>query len=145
MEGLMLKLELQYFDHLMGRIDLLGEKNKTLMLGKTEGRRRRGRQDEMAGWHPRLDGRGFEQVPGVGDGLGSLACCGPWGHKESDTTWRLNWTEMKNISLKSSRKTFMPSWIWSFKSSQQGRDIFSLSRSSTSFIGFLLHLTLFMW
>ena len=90
MEGLMLKLELQYFDHLMGRIDLSGEKNKTLMLGKTEGRRRRGRQDEMAGWHPRLDGRGFEQVPGVGDGLGSLACCGPWGHKESDTTWRLN-------------------------------------------------------
>ena len=91
MEGLMLKLELQYFDHLMGRIDLLGEKkNKTLLLGKTEGRRRRGRQDEMAGRHPRLDGRGFEQVPGVGDGLGSLACCGPWGHKESDKTWRLN-------------------------------------------------------
>ena len=48
LEGLMLKLQLQYFGHLMQTIDSLG---KTLMLGKTEGRRRRGRQDEMVGWH----------------------------------------------------------------------------------------------
>ena len=44
----------------------------------------------MAGWHHRLDGRGFGWIPGVGDGQGGLACCGPWGHKESDTTERLN-------------------------------------------------------
>ena len=145
MEGLMLKLELQYFDHLMGRIDFLGKKKKPDAGKDWRQEEKWTTEDEMVGWHRRLDGHEFERVPGVGDGRGSLACCGPWGHKESDKTWRLNWTEMKNISLKSSRKMFMRSWIWSFKSSQQGRDIFSLSRSSTSFIGFILHLTLFMW
>ena len=49
-------------------------------------------EDEMAGWHHRLDGREFEWTPGVGDGQGGLACCDSWGHKESDTTERLNWT-----------------------------------------------------
>ena len=47
-------------------------------------------EDEMVGWHHRLDGHEFEQVPGVGDGQGSLACCSPWGHKELDMTERLN-------------------------------------------------------
>ena len=41
-------------------------------------------EDEMVRWHHRLGGHEFEQVPGVGDGQGSLACCSPWGHKESD-------------------------------------------------------------
>ena len=66
----MLKLKLQYFGHLMRRADSL---EKTLMLGGTRGRRRRGRQDEMVGWHRRLDGRGFGWTPGVGDGQGGLA------------------------------------------------------------------------
>ena len=44
----------------------------------------------MVGWHHQLDGRGFEQVPGVGDVQGGLVCCSLWGHKESDTTERLN-------------------------------------------------------
>ena len=57
-----------------------------MMLGKVEGRRRRGQQDEMVGWRHRLDGHKFEQAPGVGDGQGSLACWSPWGCKESDTT-----------------------------------------------------------
>ena len=43
-------------------------------------------EDEMAGWHHRLDGHGFELTSGVGDGQGGLACCDSWGHKESDTT-----------------------------------------------------------
>ena len=61
------------------------------MLGKTEGRRRRVRQeDEMIGWHHRLDGLEFEHAPEVGDGQGSLACCSPWGRKESDMTERQN-------------------------------------------------------
>ena len=47
-------------------------------------------EDEMDGWHHHLNGHESEQVLGVGDGEGSLACCGPWGHKESDTTERLN-------------------------------------------------------
>ena len=59
LEGLMLNLKLQYFGHLMRRADSL---EKTLMLGKIEGRRRRGRQeDEMVGWHHRPDGHEFEQ------------------------------------------------------------------------------------
>ena len=58
LEELMLKLKLQYFGHFMGRVDSL---EKTLMLGKIEGRRRRGlTEDEMTGWHHRLDGREFE-------------------------------------------------------------------------------------
>ena len=60
------------------------------MLGKTEGRRRRGRQNKMAGWHYRLDRHEFERAPGVGDGQGSLPCCSLWGQKESDATERLN-------------------------------------------------------
>ena len=47
-------------------------------------------EDEMVGWHHLLDGHGFEQTPGVGDGQGGLACCDSWGCKESDTTERLN-------------------------------------------------------
>ena len=43
-------------------------------------------EDEMAGWHHRLDEHEFEQAPGVGDGQGGLLCCNPWGRKESDTT-----------------------------------------------------------
>ena len=50
-------------------------------------------EDEMVGWHHRLDGHEFEQALRVGDGQGSLACCSPWGHKELDTTEWLNWTE----------------------------------------------------
>ena len=63
---------------------------KTPMLGKIEGRKRRGQQRMR-----RLDGmiditNKFEQAPRVGDGQGGLGCCSPWGHKESDTTERLN-------------------------------------------------------
>ena len=76
-------LKLQYFGHVMGTTDSL---EKTPMLGKIEGRRRRGRQDEMVGWHHRLKGHESEQTPGVDDGQGSLVCCSPWGCKESDMT-----------------------------------------------------------
>ena len=48
-------------------------------------------EDEMVGWHYRLGRHGFEQAPGAGDGQGGLACCSPWGCKESDTTEGLNW------------------------------------------------------
>ena len=51
-------------------------------------------EDEMAGWHHWLDGRESEWTPGNGDGQGGLACCDSWGCKESDTTERLNWTEL---------------------------------------------------
>ena len=74
LEGLMLKLKLQYFGHLMRRTDSF---EKTLMLGKSEGRRRGMTEDEMVGWHHQLDGHEFEQAPGIGEGQGSLACCSP--------------------------------------------------------------------
>ena len=72
----MLKLKLQYFGHLMRRADSL---EKTLMLGKIEGRRRRGQQDEMVGWHHCLNRYDFGQALGDGKGQGSLVCCSPWG------------------------------------------------------------------
>ena len=85
----MLKLKLQYFGYLMQRTDslenLAGQDWRQEEKGTTE--------DEMVGWHHRLDRHEFEQAPGVGDGQGSLVCCSPWGHKESDTTEQLNWTE----------------------------------------------------
>ena len=82
LEGLMLKLKRQYSGHLMQSADSL---EKTLMLGGIEGRRKKGMtEDEMVGWHHRLDGHEFEQALGVGDGQGSLACCDSWGRKESD-------------------------------------------------------------
>ena len=56
-------------------------------------------EDEMVGWHHRLDGHKFKQAPGVGDGQGGLACCSPWGRKELDTTEQLNCTELINFLM----------------------------------------------
>ena len=73
-------LKLQYSGHLMRRA---GSLEKTLMLGKIEGRR--AAEDEMVGWHHRLNGHEREQTPGDGGGQGSLVSWSPWGHKEGDT------------------------------------------------------------
>ena len=86
LERLILKLKLQYFGNLMRRADSL---EKTLMLVKFEGRRRRGRQ-RMRWLDGITDGREFEQAPGIGYGQGSLACCSSPPLKESDSTERLN-------------------------------------------------------
>ena len=60
---------------------------KDLILGKIKDREENGEtEDEMVGWHHRINGHEFEQAPEVGDGQGSLSCCSPWGHNESDTT-----------------------------------------------------------
>ena len=55
-------------------------------------------EDEMAGWHLRLDGHEFEQAPGVGNGQAGLGCCSPWGCKESDMTEQLNRTKVNILS-----------------------------------------------
>ena len=83
----MLKLKVQYFGHLMPRSDSL---EKTLMLGKIEGRRRR--QQRMRWLNSITDSlpHEFEQTLGDVGEQGSLACCSPWGHKESDITEHLN-------------------------------------------------------
>ena len=88
LEGLRLKLNLQYFGHLMwrrftGKDPDVGKDWRQEVKGMTE--------DEIVGWHHRLDGREFEQAPGVGDGQGSLACCSPWvGHAwATELNWRM--------------------------------------------------------
>ena len=87
LEGLMLKL--QYFGHLMWRTNSLEND-----AGKDWRQEKKGTsEDEVVRWHHQLNGHEFEQTLGVGDGRGSLACCSPWGHKEADTSERLNWTE----------------------------------------------------
>ena len=83
LEGLMLKLKLQYFGHLMRRTDSSGSDPNA---GKDCRREKGTTEDEMVGWHEQVNGYGFEQAPGVGEGKGTLVCCSPWGHKESDTT-----------------------------------------------------------
>ena len=85
LEGLLLKLKLQYFGHLMQRADSL---EKTVVLGNIEGRRRRGlvTEDDMVGWHHQLNGHECDQTLGDSEGQESLVCCSPWSCKESDTT-----------------------------------------------------------
>ena len=83
----MLRLKLQYFGYLMQRADSL---QKTLMLGKTEGKKKGMTEDEMAEWHHWLNGHEFEQALGDGEGQEILAYCCPWGHKELDTAEQLN-------------------------------------------------------
>ena len=93
LEGLILKLKLQYSGHLKQKADLL---EKILILGKIEGKRRRGQQRRR--W---LDSITYsvamaEQTLGDSEGQGSLACCSPWGCKESDTTKPLNNNNKEN-------------------------------------------------
>ena len=66
-------------------------------------------EDEMAGWHHRLNGHEFEWTPGVGDGQGGLVCCNSWGRKESDRTEQLNWTE---LNWEKSHFPQLPFSIW---------------------------------
>ena len=87
LEGMMLKLKLQYFGHVMQRVDS--------DAGRDWGQEEKGTtEDEMAGWHHGLDGHESEWTLWVGAGQGGLACCDSWGRKEPDTTERLNWMEI---------------------------------------------------
>ena len=80
----------------MQRVDSLEDSD----AGRDWGQEEKGMtEDEMAGWHHRLDGRESEWTPGVGDGQRGLACCDSWGHKELDMTEQLNWTELNNNYL----------------------------------------------
>ena len=87
----MLKLKLQYFGHAMRRTNSL---EKTLMLGKIEGERRRGwqRMRWLDGITNAMD-MNLSELCELVDGQGGLACCSPWGRKEPDTTEQLNWTD----------------------------------------------------
>ena len=93
LEGLMLKLKLQYFGHLMWRTD---SSEKTLILGNWRQEEKGMTEDEMVEWDHWLDGHEFEQASGVGDGQGSLACCSPRGLSQ---TWLSYWTELRALTL----------------------------------------------
>ena len=97
LEGMMLKLKLQYFGHLMRRVWLI---RKDSDAGRDWGQEEKGTtEDEMAGWHHRLNGHEFGWTPGVGHGQGGLACCSSWGRRESCTTEQLNWTELNQKNM----------------------------------------------
>ena len=84
LEGLMLKLKLQYFGHLMRRADSF---EKTLMQGTIEGEEEKGpTEEEMDGWHHQLNEHESEQTPRDSGGQRSLVCCSPWGGKMLGTT-----------------------------------------------------------
>ena len=125
LEGVMLKLKLQYFGHLMRRTDSFG---KTLMLGKTEGRRRRGDR----GWDGWMASP--TQWTWVWESSGSWWWTGkpgsPWGHQESDMTERLNWTD---IFFGVMRSTVPPSMLsvmnWSMFSPDSYVEVLTLSTS----------------
>ena len=118
LEGLMLNLKLQDFGRLMQRVDSL---EKTLMLGKTDCRRRRGR--ERMRWLDGItdsNGPEFEQTLGDGEGQGSLPCCSPWGLKESDRTddWTTTWPslnqkygQMIRLTLRQSALLYKCRWV----------------------------------
>ena len=92
LEGMMLKLETPVLWPPHAKSWLIGKDSDA---GSDWGQEEKGTtEDEMAGWHHRLDGHEFEWTLGVGNGQGGLACCGSWGRKESDATERLNWTEL---------------------------------------------------
>ena len=87
LEGLIMKLKLQYFGHWCK--ELTHWKRPWCWKDRSQ-EEKATTEDEMVGWHHRLNGHGFEQTPGDGEGQGGLVCCSPWGHKESDMTERLN-------------------------------------------------------
>ena len=114
LDELMIKLKLQYFGHLMPRVDSL---ENTLMLGGIGGRRRRGRQRMR--WLDGLDGQRFGWTPGVGDGQGGLACCNSMGRKESDTTEQLNWTD--------------GNWVYHFRFRNFSRKLWKSNKTQTQY------------
>ena len=88
LEGLMLKLKLQYTGHLNAKSLLIGKDSDA---GRGWGQEEKGMtEDGMVGWPHRLTQHKFEQAPGDSEGQGSLACCNPWGHEKSDTNEQLN-------------------------------------------------------
>ena len=105
--GMMLKLKLQYFSHLMRRVDSLEKTH----AGRDWGQEEKGMtEDKMAGWHHRLDGHEFGWTLGVGDGQGGLACRDSWGSKELDTTERLIWCIFTTSATWAAGLTKAESW-----------------------------------
>ena len=106
LKGLMLKLKLQNWPP--GPKNWLLEKDPD--GGKDWIREKRTTEDEMVGWHHQLNGHEFEQVPGDDEGQGSLACCSPWGHKQSHMTVQLNSSNNRFMTLDKYVHLSFPIW-----------------------------------
>ena len=125
LEGMMLKLNLQYFAHLMRRVD----SGKDSDARRDQGQKEKGvTEDEMAGWHHWLYGRESEWNLGVGDGQGGLVCCYSWGRKELDITEGLNWIELNSTCREAQTRNnnsylLIISWIFQrpYQCSSYGR------------------------
>ena len=96
MEGLMLKLKLQYFGHLMQISQFIG---KDPDAGKDWGQKKMVTEGEMVGWHHQCSGHELGKSPGDGEGHGSLECCSPWCCEESHMTQTLNNNDIKNVNM----------------------------------------------
>ena len=99
--GLMLKLKLQYFWPLDAKTWLIGKGPDTKKDRRQE--EKGVTEEEMVGYHHRLDGHGFEKALGVGDGQDRLVCCSPWSPKELDMAKWLKWTEIKDDILQKTK------------------------------------------
>ena len=121
----MLKLKLQYFGHLMRRVDSLEKTD----AGRDWGQEEKGTtEDEMAGWHHWLNGHESGWTPGVGDGQGGLACCDSWGRKESDTTeWSdLNSFRERGLQRKKNARIMGNMWVMKASKRSTRNALFSL-------------------
>ena len=144
LEGMMLKLKLKCFGHFMWRVDSLEDFDAGRDWGQEE---KRTPEDEMAGWHHWLDGRESEWTPGVGDGQGGLAGCDSWDRKESDTTERLNWTEVRLWFCFFKTSLFLdPSLLSCYHNyySSYNTSLYLLETLPLAFLLFLLLLFLFL-
>ena len=109
LEGLMLKLNLQYSGHPMRRADSLEKTDAGRDWGQEE---KRTTKDEMAGWHQWLDERESEWTLGFGDGQGGLACCDSWGRRELDMTEQLNKSRRRKDNRESTKGIYEEINIW---------------------------------
>ena len=100
----MLKLKLQYFGHLMRRVDSLEKTD----AGRDWGQEEKGTtEDEMVGWHHRLDGHEFEHAPGDGERQGNPLCSSPWGCNGSDTIEQLNNNNISSMKISQDQVSFI--------------------------------------
>ena len=131
LEGLMLKLKLQYLGHLMWRTDSL----ERLWCWE---RFKAGGEGDDRGWDGwmahRLDGHEFELAPGVGDRQESLVCCSPWGCKESDTTEQLKWTDKQFFNFSCVSGTEEPGGLPSMELHRVGHGWSNLAAAAAVFL-----------
>ena len=122
------KNEVKYFGHLRQRVDSL---EKTDAVKDWWWKEKGMTEDEMVGWHPWFNGLEFEQTPEDGERQGSLVCYSPWGHKELDTNWQLNWTDqaITGHEVKETNLNKLYCMVWTVWHSGNGRTVMTIERT----------------